>query len=549
VKAHKVVIRTKRMGGGFGGKETRSVPITAAVAVAAKVTGRPVRIMLDRDEDMVTTGFRHPFLGRYRVAFSPEGLLVAADVDLYNNAGHTMDLSFSVMERAMFHCDGAYKIPNLRVRGHCCKTNLPSNTAFRGFGGPQGMMVTESWMEKIGEKLGLTTQEIRRRNLYQEGEVTHYNQRLTHCTVRQCWDQCVTLAQYYTLYTQVEEFNASHRWKKRGLAMVPVKFGIAFTAVHLNQNGALVMVYTDGSVLVSHGGTEMGQGLHTKMIQVAAHTLGIHHSKVHIMETATDKVPNTPPTAASAGSDLNGMAVLEACNTINARLAKYKEAKPEGRWEDWVTAAFFDRVSLSATGFHATPDIGYDFKTNSGNAFNYYTYGAGCSLVEIDCLTGDHQVIRTDIVMDLGESLNPSIDIGQVEGGFMQGYGLFVMEQLLHSPSGSLLTRGPGAYKIPSFNDVPAEFNVCLLRDAPNPRAVYSSKAVGEPPLFLAASVFWAIKEAIKAARKDAGVGEVFQLESPATAERIRMACEDRFVDCVPELPVAGSYTPWSVQV
>jgi len=293
----------------------------------------------------------------------------------------------------------------------------------------------------------------------------------------------------------------------------------------------------------------MGQGLHTKMIQVAAHTLGIDHEKVHILETGTDKVPNTPPTAASAGSDLNGMAVLEACNTINSRLEKYKAAKPDGSWEDWVTAAFFDRVSLSSVGFHATPDIGYDFKTNSGNAFNYFTYGVGCSLVEIDCLTGDHQVIRTDIVMDLGESLNPAIDIGQVEGAFTQGYGLFVMEQLLHSPSGSLITRGPGAYKIPSFNDIPAQFNVCLLRGASNPRAVYSSKAVGEPPLFLAASVFWAIKEAVKSARKDAGVSSSFHLDSPATAERIRLACEDRFVREVAELPAEGTYRPWCLQV
>jgi len=288
-------------------------------------------------------------------------------------------------------------------------------------------------------------------------------------------------------------------------------------------------------------------GLHTKMIQVAAHTLGIHHEKIHVVETATDKVPNTPPTAASAGSDLNGMAVMAACQTIRQRLEPYSEKG--GTWDDWVKAAFFDRVSLSTTGFHATPDIGYDFATNSGMAFNYFTYGVGSSVVEIDCLTGDHHVLATNIVMDLGESINPAIDIGQVEGGFMQGYGLFVMEQLLHSPKGVLLTRGPGAYKIPSFNDVPAEFNVSHLRGASNPRAVFSSKAVGEPPLFLAASVFFAIKKAIRSARRDAGAPLHFKLDSPATAERIRMACEDKFTRELPELPESGSFKPWGIQV
>ena len=549
IQANKVVVRVKRMGGGFGGKESRSIPISAVVAVAANKTGRPVRIMLDRDEDMMISGWRHPFYGKYKVAFDSNGMVQAADVDLYNNAGWTMDLSFSVMERAMFHSDNSYKVPNLRVRGHCCKTNLPSNTAFRGFGGPQGLMVVEAWIEKIAQKLNLMPEEIRRRNLYKEGMVTHFNQQLNNCTIEKCWVECEKLAEFTCMQKQVDEFNSSNRWKKRGVAMLPVKFGIAFTAVHLNQNGALINVYTDGSVLLTHGGTEMGQGLHTKMIQVASQTLGIDHKKIHITETSTDKVPNTPPTAASAGSDLNGMAVLEACTTINRRLEPYKKSNPEGSWEDWVKSAFFDRVSLSSTGFHGTPDIGYDFKTNSGNAFNYFTFGVACSVVEIDCLTGDHQVLRTDIVMDLGESLNPAIDIGQIEGGFMQGYGLFVMEQLIHSPNGVLLTRGPGAYKIPSFNDVPSEFNVCLLRGASNPRAVYSSKAVGEPPLFLAASVFFAIKNAIRSARQDAGVSPVFHLDSPATSERIRIGCEDNFVQQVPQLPEEGTYRPWGIQV
>ena len=390
--ANKVVVTVKRMGGGFGGKESRSVPLSAVVSLAAAKTGRPVRLMLDRDEDMAISGWRHPFLGRYKVAFNKEGKVQAADINLFNNAGWTMDLSFSVMERAMFHSDNCYKVPHLRVKGHVCKTNLPSNTAFRGFGGPQGMMIVEDWIEKIARKLNLEPEEVRRRNFYQESMVTHYNQELVNCTIEKCWAECRQLAGYEGLRAEVAEFNARNRWKKRGVSMIPVKFGIAFTAVHLNQNGALVNVYTDGSVLLTHGGTEMGQGLHTKMVQVAAHTLGIPHDKIHIMETSTDKVPNTPPTAASAGSDLNGMAVYEACKTINSRLEKYKKSNSSGGWDEWVKAAFFDRVSLSSAGFHATPDIGYDFATNSGNAFNYFTYGVGCSTVEIDCLTGDHQV-------------------------------------------------------------------------------------------------------------------------------------------------------------
>ena len=365
------------------------------VALAAAKTGRPVRLMLDRDEDMAISGWRHPFLGRYKVAFTKEGRVEAADVKLFNNAGWTMDLSFSVMERAMFHSDNCYKVPHLRVKGHVCRTNLPSNTAFRGFGGPQGMMIVEDWIEKIARKLNLEPEEVRRRNFYKENMVTHYNQELVNCTIEKCWSECRQLAGYEALKAEVMEFNAKNRWKKRGVSMIPVKFGIAFTALHLNQNGALVNVYTDGSVLLTHGGTEMGQGLHTKMVQVAAHTLGIPVDKIHIMETSTDKVPNTPPTAASAGSDLNGMAVYEACKTINSRLEKYKKSNPSGGWDDWVKAAFFDRVSLSSAGFHATPDIGYDFATNSGKAFNYFTYGVGCSTVEIDCLTGDHQVNNT----------------------------------------------------------------------------------------------------------------------------------------------------------
>ncbi|KAJ0175481.1 hypothetical protein K1T71_008640 [Dendrolimus kikuchii] len=546
VPMNRIVARVKRMGGGFGGKESRGMLVALPVALAAHKLNRPVRCMLDRDEDMQMTGTRHPFLIKYRVAATKGGKLMGATVNIYNNGGYSIDLSGPVVERAMFHFENAYYIPNVEVTGHICKTNLPSNTAFRGFGGPQGMFGAENMVRDLAAELGKSVEEISKLNLYQENHSTHYGQVLTHCTLQRCWDECVEKSNMAARKLNIINFNKQHRWRKRGIAIIPTKFGIAFTEKLLNQAGALVLIYVDGSVLLSHGGTEMGQGLHTKMIQVASRALGIDVSKIHISETSTDKVPNTSATAASAGSDLNGMAVLEACETLVKRLEPFKKKNPNGKWEDWVLSAWIDRVSLSATGFHATPDIGYNFKTNEGKPFNYFTYGVACTEVEIDCLSGDHQVIRTDIVMDLGESINPAIDIGQIEGGFVQGYGLFTMEELIYSPTGTLYSRGPGAYKIPGFGDIPLEFNVSLLKGAPNPRAVYSSKAVGEPPLFLACSAFFAIKEAIKAARADAGVPLEFRFDSPATSARIRMACEDHITKKL-DKPDPKTFVPWNI--
>ncbi|XP_063625134.1 xanthine dehydrogenase [Cydia splendana] len=546
VPMNRIACRVKRMGGGFGGKESRGMLVALPVALAAHKLQKPVRCMLDRDEDMQMTGTRHPFLIKYKVAASKEGKIMGAIVNIYNNGGYSIDLSGPVVERAMFHYENAYYIPNVEVTGHVCKTNLPSNTAFRGFGGPQGMFGAENMVQDLAMRLGKSVEEISRLNLYTENQITHYGQVLEHCTLQRCWDECVEKSNLAERKKNIQKFNKQHRWRKRGISIIPTKFGIAFTEKLLNQAGALLIVYVDGSVLLSHGGTEMGQGLHTKMIQVASRALGIDVSKIHISDTATDKVPNTSATAASAGSDLNGMAVLEACETIMKRLQPYKEKKPEGKWEDWVLAAYLDRVSLSSTGFHATPGIGYNFQKNEGVPFNYFTYGVACSEVEIDCLSGDHQVIRSDIVMDLGESLNPAIDIGQIEGGFVQGQGLFTIEELIYSPNGTLFSRGPGAYKIPGFGDIPLEFNVSLLKGAPNPRAVYSSKAVGEPPLFLASSVFFAIKDAIRAARADAGVPVDFYMDAPATSARIRMACEDHITQKLDQ-PKKGSFVPWNV--
>uniref|UniRef100_A0A671QHA9 Xanthine dehydrogenase/oxidase n=1 Tax=Sinocyclocheilus anshuiensis TaxID=1608454 RepID=A0A671QHA9_9TELE len=528
VPANRVVCRVKRMGGGFGGKESRSTILSTVVAVAAHTVKRPVRCMLDRDEDMLVTGGRHPFFGHYKVGYMNNGRVLALEVTLYSNAGNSLDLSLSILERALFHMDNSYNIPNIRGTGYMCKTNLPSNSAFRGFGGPQGMMIAESWMSDVALSCGLPAEEVRRMNMYKEGDFTPFNQRLDQFTIDRCWEECMQLSDFNKRKDAAEQYNRQHRWTKRGLSIIPTKFGISFTAVFLNQAGALVLVYSDGSVLLTHGGTEMGQGLHTKMVQVASKTLGIPCSKIHITETSTNTVPNTSPTAASASSDLNGMAIYVSL------IISF--------------SAYFDRVNLSANGFYKTPDLGYDFETNSGRPFNYFSYGVAVSEVEIDCLTGSHKNLHTCIVMDVGKSLNPALDIGQVEGGFMQGLGLFTLEELRYSPDGYLYTRGPGMYKIPAFGDIPIELKVSLLRDTPNEKAIFSSKAVGEPPLFLAASVFYAIKDAITAARAESNLTGPFRLDSPATPERIRNACEDKFTKlCPPADP--GTFIPWAVQV
>uniref|UniRef100_A0A663MG09 Xanthine dehydrogenase n=1 Tax=Athene cunicularia TaxID=194338 RepID=A0A663MG09_ATHCN len=542
VPSNRIVVRVKRMGGGFGGKETRNTILTTVVAVAAFKTGRPVRCMLDRDEDMLISGGRHPFLGRYKVGFMKNGKVKSLEVSYYGNGGNSVDLSYGV---TLLHLDNSYNIPNVSSVGIVCKTNLPSNTAFRGFGGPQGMMIAECWMSDLARKCGLPPEEVRKLNLYHEGDLTHFNQKLEGFTLRRCWDECLSSSSYHARKKLIEEFNKQNRWKKRGMCIIPTKFGISFTVPFLNQAGALVHVYTDGSVLLTHGGTEMGQGLHTKMIQVASRSLGIPTSNIYISETSTNTVPNTSPTAASVSADINGMAIHNACQTILKRLEPIKQSNPKGSWEDWIKAAYENCVSLSATGI---PDLGYDFEKNEGKPFCYFSYGVACSEVEIDCLTGDHKNIRTDIVMDVGTSLNPAIDIGQIEGAFVQGLGLFTMEELRYSPEGNLYTRGPGMYKIPAFGDIPTEFYVSLLRDCPNSKAVYSSKAVGEPPLFLSASVFYAIKDAIYSARKDSGLTEPFRLDSPATPERIRNACVDIFTKMCPSAE-PGTFKPWSVRV
>ncbi|CAE8703078.1 unnamed protein product [Polarella glacialis] len=532
----KVVCRMKRMGGGFGGKETRTVPVSSAVALAAHRLKRPVKISLDRDIDMWFTGTRHPFLGRYRAGAGPDGKLRALDLKLYCNAGHSLDLSEPVMGRALLHCDNSYKIPNVRAQGFICMTNTASNTAFRGFGGPQGLLVCEAYMEHLASALHVGTDELRARNLYAfEGDQTHFVQLMERCPLQRMWRELAESSELARRSEEVRQFNKANKWRKRGIAQVPTKFGISFTAKFMNQAGALVHVYTDGTVLVTHGGTEMGQGLHTKMMQVTARAFGIPYENVDIRETATDTVPNSSPTAASASSDLYGMAILNACEQIKGRLKPYLE-KSNGDWKSGVTAAYFDRCDLSAHGFYATDGIGYDWTKSPaerGKPFHYFTFGAACTEVEIDVLTGDMRILRADILMDVGNSLNPSIDIGQIEGAFTQGVGWTMMEETVWGSSehpwlkpGVCFTRGPGNYKIPSFNDVPVDMRVTLVKDSANPNAIHSSRAIGEPPFFLGASAFLAARQAIASAREDAGhpAFEHFIVDSPLTPERIRIA-------------------------
>lgn len=544
VAANKIVAKVKRMGGGFGGKETRSIQLAGIVAAAAKKTKHPVRCMLNRDEDILTSGQRHPFLGRWKVGVNKDGKIQALDVDIFNNGGWSQDLSAAVVDRATSHVDGAYLIPNVYARGRVCKTNTVSNTAFRGFGGPQGMFIAESYMEEVADHLGMPVDEFRRINMYKAGDHTHFNQELKDYFVPLMYKQVVEESDYERRRKEADEFNKTHKWNKRGLSIIPTKFGISFTALFLNQAGALVHIYHDGSVLLAHGGTEMGQGLHTKMIMIAAEALGVPQDNVFIAETATNTVANTSSTAASASSDLNGYAIWNACEQLNERLKPYREKLgPSATMKELAHAAYFDRVNLSANGFYKTPDIGYMWGENTGMMYFYFTQGVAAAEVEIDTLTGDWTCRRADIKMDVGRSINPAIDYGQIEGAFVQGQGLFTTEEMLwHRASGQIFTRGPGAYKIPGFRDIPQEFNVSLLKDVnwENLRTIQRSRGVGEPPLFMGSAVFFAIRDALKAARKEWGEEGVLSLQSPATVERIRVSCADPIVKRATVAPREG---------
>ncbi|XP_066511010.1 aldehyde oxidase-like [Hoplias malabaricus] len=549
VNSNKISCHVKRLGGGFGGKVMKIASLSAIAATAAYRTGRAVRCVLERGDDMLITSGRHPFLGRYKVGYMNDGTILAADITYYSNGGCTLDESSFIMEKALLHMDNGYKIPHLRGRGLVCRTFLPSYTAFRGFGGPQGLTIIESVLHEVASRCGLPAHQVREVNMYKsERCYTHHQQLFSPVDMLRCWHECLEKSNYEQRLLAIQKFNSSNNWRKRGLSIVPLKFGIGFSKGFYNQGAALVNIYKDGSVLVSHGGTEMGQGINTKAIQIASRVLNVPMSSIHVKETCTGNVPNAAPSAASFGTDAVGMAVKDACEKLIARLQPLRKQNPEHTWQQLVVEAYCQKISLSATGFFMGPHTGVDWERSKGAAYYYFTFGACCSEVEIDCLTGDHENIRTDIVMDVGKSLNPALDIGQIEGGFIQGLGLYTIEELHFSPDGVLKTRGLSDYKIPAIVDIPHTLNIHLLSNAQNPHAIYSSKGIGEPPVFFGCTVFFAIKEAIAAARRERKLSKSFNISSPATPEKIRMACEDNFTTVVTSSK-NKHWSPWTINV
>jgi len=577
--ANQVVVQMPRMGGGFGGKETQAATPAALAALATHHTGRPVRVRFNRDQDMALTGHRHPFLAKFEVGFDTDGTLRAVRAHLWSNGGWSQDLSQAVTDRALFHLDNSYYIPAVEFRGQVAKTHLSSNTAFRGFGGPQGMLVIEEIMDRIARRLGLPPELVRERNLYRgtgETNTTHYGQVIEDQRIQTIWHELKKSVALEARRKEIAAWNTAHPHLKRGLAMTPVKFGISFTVTHLNQAGSLVLIYQDGTIQLSHGGTEMGQGLHTNVAMIAAQTLGVKLADIRVMATSTDKVPNTSATAASAGTDLNGAAAKNACEILRARLTPiamalllgktskpgeagltrgsapddratadradtvhktgeenlvfadgsvYYRNQPEIKiaFAEVVKKAYLERVSLSATGFYATPGIHWDRVAGRGKPFHYFANGAAVTEVEVDGFTGMHRVLRVDILHDVGNSVNEAINRGQIEGGFIQGMGWLTAEELKWNDKGVLLTHSPDTYKIPAIGDTPPVFNVALLKNATQKNVVHGSKAVGEPPLMLAISVREAIRDAVAAFNP--GRREV-PLPSPATCEAIWMAIQ-----------------------
>jgi len=525
--SHRVTVQCLRMGGGFGGKEMQPHGLAAIAALGTTLTGRPVRLRLSRAQDMTMTGKRHGFHATWKVGFDEDGRFTALQAVLTSDGGWSLDLSEPVLSRALCHVDNAYFIPDVRVDGRVAQTHKTSQTAFRGFGGPQGMLVVEDIIGRCAPVLGIDPADLRRRNFYAEGQSTPYGQPVRHPErMVAAWDQVAETSSMTARRAEIDQWNAAHPHRKRGLAITPVKFGISFNFTTFNQAGALVHVYKDGSVMINHGGTEMGQGLHTKMLQVAATALGLPLAKVRLAPTRTDKVPNTSATAASSGADLNGGAVKDACEQILARLQPVRADLPDASWEELVREAYHRRVQLWAAGFYRTEELAWDANTMTGTPFKYFAYGAAVSEVEVDGFTGGYTLRRVDIVHDVGDSLSPLVDLGQIEGGFVQGAGWLTLEDLRWDTSdgpdrGRLTTQAASTYKLPSFSEMPAELNVALLERAHEDGAVYGSKAVGEPPLMLAFSVREALREACAAFGPP---GNPVELASPATPEAVYWA-------------------------
>ena len=545
---NRVTAVVRRLGGGFGGKESNASWVAAAAALAANHTGRPVKLRLPREVDMVTTGKRHGFDYRYTVGFDGEGRVLALDAVLAADAGWSLDMTPGVVTRALTHADNAYWIPHFRAVGYACRTNKQSNTAFRGFGGPQGVVVMEDALDRIAHHLGRDPVEVRALNFYAEGrDETPYGQTVDENHLERCWAEVKAGGEFERRRAEIDAFNAANPVLKRGLGLFPLKFGISFNLPHMNQAGALVHVYTDGSIRLNHGGTEMGQGLFIKVAQVVAEVFEVDVDRIRPSATSTAEVPNTSPTAASTGSDLNGWAAWDAANTIRSRMVAYaaehfgvaetdiefadgtvRIARPGSNqvltFGELAKLCWLGRVSLSATGYYKTPKIHWDPVSMRGRPFFYFSFGAAMAEVAIDTLTGESRVLRADLVQDCGRSLNPAIDLGQIEGAFVQGQGWLTCEELWWDASGRLRTAGPSTYKIPGSRDVPPVFNVTLLDNAPSREAtIFRSKAVGEPPLMLATAVWTALKDAIGA------VGSrrtPVRLDAPATPERVLAAVE-----------------------
>ncbi len=541
-----VTVEVRRMGGAFGGKESQPTIYASIAALAANATNRPARLRLRRDDDMIVSGKRHDFLFRYTAGFDGDGRIEGVDILMGMRSGNVADVSPGVLARALCHADNCYYLPNSIFRGYPCKTNTVSNTAFRGFGGPQGMLVIEAIIEHIARTLGKSVAEIRAVNWYgtEDRNVTPYKQVVKDNIIVELADRLCKEIDYDGMSRAVDEFNASHETLKKGLALMPVKFGISFNTPKLNQAGALVHVYTDGSVHLNHGGTEMGQGLFTKVAQVVASTFQVDLDNIKISATRTDKVPNTSATAASSGSDLNGMAALNAAEEIKGRMAgvaaNHFDTTPDKiefranrvysgndsvSFAELANMTYEARESLSAAGYYATPGLHWDTTKLTGNPFYYYTYGVAVSEVVIDTLTGESRVLRADLLQDVGSSLNPAIDLGQIEGAFVQGQGWLTSEELVWNAKGQLMTHGPSTYKIPGSRDVPPVFNVHILEDAPNRvPTVFRSKAVGEPPLMLAISVWLALRDAVS---RIGGHRHFVKLDAPATPEAVLRAVDD----------------------
>jgi xanthine dehydrogenase large subunit len=541
LESQAVTVECRRMGGGFGGKETQAGHLAVWAALAARKTGKAVKLRLDRDDDFMVTGKRHPFAYDYQVGFDAAGLITGLKLMLAANCGFSADLSGPVADRAVFHVDNAYFLGDVEIVSYRCKTNTQSHTAFRGFGGPQGMIVTEAMLGEIARHLGLDPLDVRKRNFYgiAERNTTHYEMQVEDNILAPLVGQLEQDCGYRARRAEIARWNAQSPVIRRGIAITPVKFGISFTATFFNQAGALVHCYTDGSVQVNHGGTEMGQGLHTKVCQIVADELGIPFGRVRITATDTSKVPNASATAASSGTDLNGRAAQFAARQVRERLARFVADKQKCQpgqvifaggqvsapgavitWEQLLDDAYKSRVQLWSDGFYKTPKIHYDKHTLTGRPFYYFSYGAACTEVAIDTLTGESRVLKVDILHDVGTSINPAIDIGQIEGGFIQGMGWLTTEQLVWNAKGLLSTHAPSTYKIPAIGDVPEHFDIKLWPEANPEDNVGGSKAVGEPPFMLAISVWEALRDAVAAATGKARV----RLDAPATAENVLKA-------------------------